>query len=333
MQLTIDDTIKQFLIDQELKGNTEKTIKNYRFNLGYLADFIGHDKKVDEITLDDLKAYALMMKSRPRKCSLPVKTKNESKISSVSVQTYIRAVRAFLGYLFNEGYITENIEAKFKLPKATKRAVEILSDEEIERVMKCFKLNQSMGIRNMCMIALMVDCGLRRNEALELDYDNVHIGQGIIKVIGKGQKERIVPIGLYTKKLLIKYMNGYRPTPIYESKRLFLDRYLKPLTENGVKELFNRLKKKTGIDRLHPHILRHTFATKYLMNGGDIFSLQQILGHTSLEMVRKYSHLASAYIMRTHHKFAPLDNMFRKMDERRAFSDEEKRSEKILETM
>lgn len=169
-----------------------------------------------------------------------------------------------------------------------------------------------MGLRNMCLFALMVDCGLRRNEALELECSNIHISQGIIKVLGKGQKERIVPIGLYTKKLLNTYITGYKPTPIYETERLFLDRYLKPLTENGVKELFNRVKRKTGITKPHPHILRHTFATKYIMNGGDIISLQQILGHTSLEMVKKYSHLASSYLMRAHHKFAPLDNIERK---------------------
>jgi site-specific recombinase XerD len=169
-----------------------------------------------------------------------------------------------------------------------------------------------MGLRNLCLIALLVDYGLRRNEALGLDIDHIHISQGVIKVLGKGQKERIVPIGLYTKKLLLKYMSLYRPTPEYETSRLFLDRYMKPLTENGVKELLNRIKKKTGIIRLHPHILRHTFATKYIMNGGDIISLLQILGHSNLDMVKKYSHLASAYLLRAHHKFAPLDNIERK---------------------
>jgi len=128
-------------------------------------------------------------------------------------------------------------------------------------------------------------------------------------VSGKGQKERIVPLGLYTKKLLLKYISGYRPLPEYETKKLFIDKTLKPMTECAVKQLFRRLNKRTKIDRLHPHILRHTFSTKYLMNGGDIFSLQQILGHTSLEMVRRYSHLASAYVLKNHKKFSPLDNI------------------------
>ena len=118
--------------------------------------------------------------------------------------------------------------------------------------------------------------------------------------------------------------------PEYETKRLFLDRYMKPMSENAVKELFNRLKRRTKITRLHPHILRHTFATKYLMNGGDVFSLQQILGHTSLEMVRKYSHLASAYIMRTHHKYAPLDNLARKKYEKSSYSNQKNFNETLI---
>lgn len=81
------------------------------------------------------------------------------------------------------------------------------------------------------------------------------------------------------------------------------------MTENAVKQLFLRLRNKTKIDRLHPHILRHTFATKYLMNGGDIFSLQQILGHTSLEMVRRYSHLASAYVIQNYKQYSVLDKL------------------------
>jgi integrase/recombinase XerC/integrase/recombinase XerD len=90
--------------------------------------------------------------------------------------------------------------------------------------MKSMKQITEMGLRNSCIVALMLDCGLRRNEALSLDYDNVHISQGIVKVSGKGQKERIVPLGLYTKKLLLKYISSYRPIPVFETKRLFLDK-------------------------------------------------------------------------------------------------------------
>jgi len=312
MNITLESAIQQFLIDQELKGNTKKTISFYNHNLGYFSRFFGKERSIEEINLNDLNQYLLMMKNKPKLQGHRFKPKVEKPISSVTLQTYMRALRGFLGWMYKEGYIKENLQEKFKLPKAAKKAVEILSDEEIEKLIGSMNPKTEMGLRNLCIVALMIDCGLRRNEVIELNYDNVHISQGVIKVMGKGQKERIVPLGLQTKKFLLKYMNGYRPMPIFETKRLFLDKECKPMSENAVKMLFVRLKKKTKIDRLHPHILRHTFATKYLMNGGDIFSLQQILGHTSLEMVRKYSHLASAYVIHTHKKFSPLDNIAKK---------------------
>jgi len=107
-------------------------------------------------------------------------------------------------------------------------------------------------------------------------------------------------------------MSSYRSKSEFETDKLFLSKDYSEMSENAVKQLFLRLRKRTKIDRLHPHILSHTFATKYLMNCGDIFSLQQILGHTDLSLVRKYSHLASAYIVNNHKAFSPLDNIYKK---------------------
>nr|WP_243183476.1 tyrosine-type recombinase/integrase [Anaerosolibacter carboniphilus] len=305
--MTIGNAIAQFLVDQELKGNTPKTIYNYERFLDYFAEFFGKDRMVDELTLMDLKRYQLSIADKDKHYNFV--TTRKKKISKTTVQTYIRSLRVFINWLYNEGYITENLGAKFKLPKAPKKVVEVLSDEEIETLLGAINPRTEFGVRNHCIIALMLDSGLRRNEVLELDFDNVHFTQNVIKVSGKGQKERIVPLGLHTKKMLMKYMNGYRPMPEYETKRLFIDQEKKPLTDDAIKMFFQRLAKKTGIERLHPHMLRHTFATKYLINGGDIFSLQQILGHTSLEMVRRYSHLASSYVIHNFRRMSPLDNI------------------------
>ncbi len=311
LDIDLKTAIQQFLIDQELKGNTDRTILFYKKSLNYFTEFIGKDIKVKDIQLTDLKKYQFAIKKRPRYQSHPFKPTIDKPITSVSVQTYIRALRAFLSWMHQEGYI-ENFTTRFKLPKATKKAIEILSDDEITAVLKGTKTTTELGLRNHCICSLMLDCGLRVNEVISLETDNVHIAQGAVKVLGKGQKERIVPLGVYTKKHLLKYISCYRPMPIYETKRLFLDKECKAMSSNALKMFFARLRKKTKIDRLHPHILRHTFATKYLMNGGDIFSLQQILGHTSLEMVRRYSHLASAYTTKKHKLYSPLDNIQRR---------------------
>ncbi|NLN48440.1 MAG: tyrosine-type recombinase/integrase [Clostridiales bacterium] len=294
--MTIQKAVQAFLIEQEVKGNTEKTRDNYKTYLGYFQDYIGKDTNIKELDAGKLNDYSLSLKNGKR--------------SQATVQTYIRHTRAFIGWLENEGYV-ENLHSKFKLPKATKKIIEVLSDEEIEKVFKCFNERCSLGLRNILIIALMMDSGLRKNEIITLDCDNIHISQGVIKVKGKGQKERLVPMGVYAKRYLVKYLNGGRILPDLESNRLIIDKDRKPITQNAIKMLFQRLKKKTGIKRLKPHLMRHTFATRYLINGGDIFSLQQILGHTSLEMVRRYMHLASSYTVRTFKRHSPLDNYYR----------------------
>lgn len=295
-----------FLVDAELKGNTARTIDYYKSCIGYFLDFMGKDKTTGDITLALLNEYHLTMKKKVKYDGHPY-CKQEGKISSITLQSYIRQLRVYLSWLFREGYIETNLQEKFRLPKAEKKIVSVLSDEEIEKLLNKYKKNTEMSVRNACILALMLDSGLRLSEVTNLNYDNVFMSQNIIKVYGKGQKERIVPLGTYTKKMLYKYMATYRSLPEYETKSLFISKDKTPLTRDSVKMMFSRLRKSTGIDRLHPHLLRHTFATRYLMNGGDTISLQQILGHTSLEMVRRYSHIASSHLIHVHKKFSPID--------------------------
>ena len=308
--MKISNALELFLIDREIKGNTEKTINNYKQQINYFIDYFG-DREVTEILLNDLKEYQMYLSNKDRYLNHPFKIKENGNIEKVTIQSYIRQLRVFIKYLFDEEYINENLCKKFKLPKAPKKVIEVLDNSEIDMIMMAIKENSEYQLRNKCIIALMVDSGLRRNEVLTLEYDNVHFTQNYIKVLGKGSKERIVPIGLLTKKLLIKYINC-RSLPEYETKILFIDRNKRPMTDNAIKMVFARLRDKTKIERLHPHILRHTFATNYLINGGDIFSLQQILGHTSLDMVRRYSHLSSSYIISNHKRLSPLDEMQKK---------------------
>lgn len=309
MNIDLRTAIEQFLIDQELKGNSEKTIKYYRQNLNVFASFIGEEKHVIDIKLTDLKQYLYYIKNKEPYVGHPFKPKVVKPLSTVTIQTYARAIRCFAKWLYKEEYIAKDISLHFSLPKAQKTVVDILEDEEIKIIFKCFRTNTEIGLRNACLFSLMLDCGLRRTEAIRVKISNVNIAGGYIKVLGKGNKERIVPIGLSVKKLLLKYMYGHRSIGMVDNEYLFIDTEFKPMSESALKQIFNRLRKRTKIKRLHAHLLRHTFATKYLINGGDLFSLQIILGHTSLEMVRKYAHLASAYLIKSHKNFSPLDNI------------------------
>ena len=151
---------------------------------------------------------------------------------------------------------------------------------------------------------------LRLSELIGLKFDDAHIDQGYLKVMGKGAKERVVPIGSVAEKALQRYLFHFRPEPFFEDQdNFFLTLDGRPMSINSMQTLFSRLAKKSGVKRFHAHLCRHTFATNYLINGGDVFSLQQILGHTSLEMVRRYVNLASAQVRVQHRKFSPMDRM------------------------
>ena len=125
---------------------------------------------------------------------------------------------------------------------------------------------------------------------------------------GKDSKERIVGFGSATQKALMRWIYHFRPEPARED-RVFLNLDGQTMTDSGRQLLFRRLAKSSGVKRLHAHLLRHTFAVNFLMNGGDAFTLQQILGHTTLEMTKRYVNLASAHVMVQHKRFSPVDQM------------------------
>ena len=146
-------------------------------------------------------------------------------------------------------------------------------------------------------------CGGRPIKLEQLDLE-----KGFVKVMGKGSKERIVPIGDYVKMVLWAYINKVRPEPTATGcDNLFLSTTGEPISANTIKLVFSRLAKNSGVKRLHAHLCRHTFAINYLLNGGDIFSLREILGHTTLEMVNHYLHFTRSQLTAQHHKYSPMD--------------------------
>ena len=160
------------------------------------------------------------------------------------------------------------------------------------------------------MITLFLDGGLRLSELINLRTGDVHLEQRYVKVMGKGSKERMVPFGAACQKALLHYYHHFRVEPAHagvDSFFLTLDGY--PLTETAIKSLMVRLAKASGIPRLHAHLLRHTYATCFLMNGGDVFLLKQNLGHSTLAMVEVYRHIASREAALLSEPFSPLDRM------------------------
>ena len=176
--------------------------------------------------------------------------------------------------------------------------------------MNCFNTRRILGLRDYCLCALMLDSGLRMHEAVTLTLEHLRLSEGFAIVNGKGNKQRIVPLGLNTRKALLRYI-ARRPLSV-QTDSVFLMRNLCPISDNTVQLLFKRLKVKAGIPRLRAHLLRHTFATRYLQSGGDMYALQQILGHTSLDMVKRYVHFTPGFWVSSHTRHSPLDNLLKR---------------------
>lgn len=293
--MTLRFAIDDFLIEQRIRGNTSKTVQYYSLSLGLFARFVGSGISLQEITLNSLRSYYLHLSGRG--------------ISSTTIQTYIRALRSFLTWCYEQEYISVNLPEKFRLPKAQRKTIDVLTDSEVRQLLSCFNLRYFIHLRNYCMCSLMLDSGLRLHEIVVLTTDNLHIPEGYIIVDGKGNKQRIVPLGLSTRKALFRYLS--RRPGCASTDRVFLMSNLEPVTDSTLRQMFRKLKKRSGIPRLRAHLLRHTFATRYLENGGDMYALQQILGHTSLEMVKKYVHSTTRKIVPKFPEFSPLDNLMK----------------------
>jgi integrase/recombinase XerD len=185
-----------------------------------------------------------------------------------------------------------------------------LSKEEVRQLLSVPDEQTATGARDKTIFTLLFDSGIRAAELTGLRLPDLHLGEGYLKVFGKGAKERVVPIGYQCQRALIRYIRRFRPEPALPSiDHVFLTLDGKPMQINWLYKIVSRACKKAGINgkRLGPHTLRHTFARNFLMNGGDLLTLQRILGHSSLDMVRRYVSLNTDDLVSKQRRFSPMD--------------------------
>ena len=269
---------EMFMQEQNFRGNSADTISYYKITLNMFLDFCGRDLDISELDVILFKGYQLHLQE----------TKN---IKRVSVRTYARAVRVFYRYLYFEDLIDININ-KLQLMKANSEVILPLSDAEVKQLLYCFD-DSFLGVRDKLICILMLDCGLRRGEVVKLTNSDVDLLNCTLKINGKGSKQRIVSFGNLTN-LYINLYKDLRPNILTTSSdSFFLTIHSEPITHNTIKMLFQDLKTKSGISRLYPHLLRHTFATNYIYNGGNLEVLRVLLGHSTIAITQIYIHLAS----------------------------------------
>ncbi|MFC1965226.1 tyrosine-type recombinase/integrase [Chloroflexota bacterium] len=294
------------------EGKSPKTTSWYSVNLKSFRYYLKNrhlSDLLDNIDTKLLREYVLYLMKQIKYKNLPYTPAKTELLSTATIHGHVRTLRAFFNWLVVEGLAQNNPTKDIKPPKVTRKVVSTLSDEEIRAILNVFSTSPT-DARNQALFLILFDTGLRIGELVNLKMEDVHMDEGYLKVLGKGKKERIVPIGNNAQKVLQRYLFRFRPKPVNPViNSVFLSQSSNPLTENSMKLMFSRLSKRSGVCRLHAHLCRHTFATRFLINGGDVFCLQQILGHSTLEMVRHYINLASSHIAIQHQKYSPLDRL------------------------
>lgn len=279
-----------FLYEQQLKNNSKETINYYKQRIGYFIDFI-NDKNVNKIKAFDYNNYLLYLKNK--------------NISESTVKTSLTAVRVFLNFCYNKKFIKDNLVSSLSTFKCGKKSIVVLSDVQIVQIYDSYKENTFYGARNLLMISFMLDCGLRVSEMLNLCAEDIQTDLHLVKVLGKGNKERFVPLSDITLYYFYNYLSFFNIIEGY----LFIDIKGQHLTTSAVRRVLINLKRKLNFKTLHPHYLRHTFATLYILNGGDSLELKLILGHTTLYMVEQYVHIAKMLEISRTVRYTPLSNI------------------------
>jgi integrase/recombinase XerC/integrase/recombinase XerD len=214
----------------------------------------------------------------------------------------------FFGYMVTEGLIKSTPMKSVEKPKRRRTIIDTFTPEQVELILSTCG-NDFYGIRDRCMILIMLDCGLRVSELVGLTLDNIALEDQTFIVVGKGNKERMVPYGDTVKNVLVRYLG--RRAKIVEN-RLLVNCYGKPISRYSVREIISRKGDRVGITgvRCSPHTFRHTCAVQFLRSGGDIFTLQRLLGHSTLEMTKRYCEsLNAADVQNKHRLYSPVDNM------------------------
>lgn len=279
--MKVTEAFEMFVDEQLFRNNSPKTLIWYRENLGAFFRWLGVDSSIDDLTIFNYKAYCSYLLHEYEHNGKPLK--------SSSVNSHVRCVKAFYNFCIQEDLIPD-FSRKLKTTKVHKTEKLPLDDEEINLLLQSFG-DTVLERRNFCWVVLMCDSGLRRGEILSLIMKNVDLNHDFLLVTGKGCKQRFVPLGQLSHIALYDYISRYR-SGAGGSDPVFVDRFGNACNANTIKQVFQKLKKCTGIDRLHPHLLRHTFATNYLVDGGDLETLRLILGHSDLQVTSMYLHLA-----------------------------------------
>ncbi|MCW8924807.1 MAG: site-specific tyrosine recombinase XerD, partial [Xanthomonadales bacterium] len=264
------------------RGLSDNSLQSYRHDLRHLSQrLVKHGKNLVNATREDLLSV-LATEVRHGK-------------SPRSVSRYLSAYRQFYGWLVREGVIDKDPVALIESPKTGRGLPKALTEEQVEALLSAPDIGTPLGMRDKAMLEVMYATGLRVSELVNLELANLNLNQGVIRVIGKGQKERLVPIGdeaheslrVYLAESRVEMLKGATTTSVFVTTRKA------GMTRQAFWYMVRRYAARCGIgQKLSPHMLRHSFATHLLNHGADLRVVQLLLGHSDLSTTQIYTHIA-----------------------------------------
>lgn len=301
--ITLSQAIAGYLINLSARHLSPNTVNDYTNTLNKLSSYIGSGTPVSDIGIDQINAFLASF----------------TDLSNKTLSNYHSTLSTFFDWMIINKIISDNPVKYVHRAKPERRVIDPLPEEEIKLLLdsvtyskpyarpgkKTCRNKLPNAERNQAIILFFLDNGARVSELCDLQLKDLDLKQLRAFVMGKGSKERYVPFSPRTSQAIWKYHT--KRGDLYPEDFVFSTEDNHQLDRNYILKMLTHTSKKAGISHVHPHRLRHTFAVNYLRAGGDIFTLQMILGHEHLEMVRHYSRLAQSDIKRAHRRASPVE--------------------------
>lgn len=287
------EALEYFIAAKRAEGRSPQTLNQYE---RFITRFIkwADDPDITAISIAMVRSYIAHLQN--------------TTMRSVSVASHIRPLKVWMRFLCAEELIETEPFRRVKVPAYEKKLHDLISDEDFRKLLNACDLKEHEGRRNAAIISLLYDTGIRVGELINLKHSDIDAKARFARVFGKGAKERVVFFSAQTALALTRYTS--RTPAKYRSEYLFtsLRRNVGgQMTVNGVGQMLGRLADKAGVDsRVNPHTFRHTFATNYLRNGGDLNSLMRLMGHADLTILQTYLSLATDDLRAKHEQFSPM---------------------------
>lgn len=276
------------------------TVKSYREDLSALADYLsdahgGQLPSPGNITVFDLRGYVAAL--------------HESGYAKTSIARHLASLRGFFRFGQREGWVETNPAKPLRNPRKGRSLPHFLSAEDLGRLFDAPPVDEPMGLRDRAILETMYSAGLRVSEVVGLDDGDLDFDAAILRVRGKGRKERLAPVGTYATRAIERWLKVrclHAKVPAGPSAPVFVNKFGRRLTTRSVGRMLEKYLKLTGLDRrTTPHSLRHSFATHLLDRGADIRSVQELLGHKSLVTTQIYTHVSTATLREVYERAHP----------------------------